>query len=651
MGFYLSEGCATSCKGKPTGVIFTVGTHETDLIQSILDVVRSLYPGTLPSIKLSDCSDNCTQIFVYNAEMSRDLVGICGKLAHGKKISSEWLNSASPEEILSLIGAYVSGDADIHKTTQRVRACSVSLDLLQQIQFLGSRTGLSGFIVEHGQKVGESNFVLFKDGTTHEIISRHQAHVLHFDVASSKKICGYTTKHKFQKRPVATGDLKFFNDKKITFINKIESDSYSGKVYNLEVEDDHSYIIDGTVLVANCEHIQIPALSKGFIVDAIARDLGRTCYIDILVATDRKHTMLVGDIEAGRMNSMSMGCISLFTICTKCGNLASDDSQLCPCITVDGKGSKYLDENGAEHIVSELIGHVAVPNSNQFIEASWVKNPAFKGAQRRNFLNHGDAAVATMIDGAAKVYDLRRDIIDVDLSGVARAASTIRKAEKEESPVPDERDEMDTPSNNPSDDSESSLEDSPTDNIDDIDAGLDDAGASSGDNIDAMLGKAQEMLLETLVQKLSDKLAPKPEDVGTATPAASDVLSGNDNIVRSSEEFARRVSSTFRNHKDIIKWATWAYRTVHVGGLRAIKSARMTPQELIVLSWIEDTVKGQRYPADLYKLSMRVGPAKSFPSEASFLASCRLAAGRSLSGAELSFMSWKGKIASLSVNF
>ena len=49
------------------------------------------------------------------------------------------------------------------------------------------------------------------------------------------------------------------------------------------------------------EHIQLPELSKGFIVDAISRDLGKTCYIDILVGTDRKHGKLVSDILSGEM--------------------------------------------------------------------------------------------------------------------------------------------------------------------------------------------------------------------------------------------------------------------------------------------------------------------------------------------------------------
>jgi len=65
------------------------------------------------------------------------------------------------------------------------------------------------------------------------------------------------------------------------------------------------------------EHLQIESLSKGKILDAVARPVeykdekGRKAnifYIDLLVATDRKHDDLVRKITAGELTTMSMGC-------------------------------------------------------------------------------------------------------------------------------------------------------------------------------------------------------------------------------------------------------------------------------------------------------------------------------------------------------
>jgi len=65
------------------------------------------------------------------------------------------------------------------------------------------------------------------------------------------------------------------------------------------------------------EHVQIPELSKGKILDAVLRPVVYTSktgkkadvyYTDILVATSRKHNDLIRKIESGELTTMSMGC-------------------------------------------------------------------------------------------------------------------------------------------------------------------------------------------------------------------------------------------------------------------------------------------------------------------------------------------------------
>lgn len=134
------------------------------------------------------------------------------------------------------------------------------------------------------------------------------------------------------------------------------------------------------------EHIQVPELSKGKVIDAVPRDLGDTIYVDILVATHRRHTQLVKQIKSGHMNTLSMGCQIDFSICSKCGNLAHEESDLCDHI-VNNKGGTFVDEDGNERIICELCGHRDQPDSVEFIEASWVADPAFEGAVLQDVLN------------------------------------------------------------------------------------------------------------------------------------------------------------------------------------------------------------------------------------------------------------------------
>jgi len=387
------------------------------------------------------------------------------------------------------------------------------------------------------------------------------------------------------------------------------------------------------------EHIQLPELSKGFIVDAIARDLGKSCYVDILVATDRKHNQLVSDILSGAITGLSMGCISLFTICTKCGNVAADDSQICPCVAYDGKLSKFIDESGKEQIVAELIGHISVPQSNQFIEASWVRNPAFRGAVRRNFLNPDSNQLATTLSNAKLVYEIRQQIPEME--GLKKAASTRFAQQDQDMPSQDEafgqgdQGDQGAQDEEPADQGQGQ-EQTPE--------------APKSDKLDELIGKVQEQLLETLVQGLGEKLKPKPEDVGTVKTPPVDLLGGsdsNDNLVKSSASFDRVVRQKFPKHPALVKWASRIYRIVHEGGVSGIHRASLTPRDLLILSWIEDRCRGREYSADLYKIAMTVGPLKSFPSRTSYIAACKMKLGRELTPNEQQFLEWKGRISSI----
>jgi hypothetical protein len=395
------------------------------------------------------------------------------------------------------------------------------------------------------------------------------------------------------------------------------------------------------------EHIQLPELSKGFIVDAVARDLGSSCYIDILVATDRKHDQLVSDILAGTITGLSMGCISLFTICSKCGNVASDDSQLCPCISYEGKHTEFIDESGNKQKIAELIGHVSVPNSNQFIEASWVRNPAFRGAVRRNFLNADMPHVASKLNNAIELNSSR----DFNILGQQTRAASLKTAQQDQG-GDQGGDDLDL---------DALLDDSGSDQAQSsqgADQAAQDAqqssesgstGGKKSDKIDALLEKVQEQLLSIMVDKLGEKLQPKPEDVGSVMVSSPPNLqSQNDSMIRgASVKFDEKLATVFPNSPKLVRWASAAHKIVHVGGLKEIKKAALKPNDLIVLSWIEDRVKGKNYSSDLYKLAMTVGPMSDYSSENVFLIACEQTAGRRLTKRELNFLTWKGKIASI----
>lgn len=393
------------------------------------------------------------------------------------------------------------------------------------------------------------------------------------------------------------------------------------------------------------EHIQLPALSKGFIVDAIARDVGNSCYIDILVATDRKHAKLVSDILSGKINSLSMGCISLFTVCTRCGNVAADDSTLCSHVMYDGKGSNFIEEDGQEYRLAELIGHVTVPDSNQFIEASWVHNPAFRGAVRRSFLNEdeivGNLGFATRLSESSELAEMRTG--GMEFSVPSRSASTkSRVALGDDPPLGDAKDDApgDAPAGDdaPSGGDDEDVSDSELSFDADSDTTLDDKPASSKDKIQGLADKIKEQVLQLVVDDLSDELKPTAEEVGTAAPPPDMDL--NDTLLA----FDSQLQKKFAGHIKLIRWASSVNRD-----LRRTRSYRKySSRDLVLFSWIEDVVRGKAHDPSFYAVAMDVGALDAYPSQNSFLANCSIKLNRPMSAKIEKFFLDKGRIASLS---
>ncbi len=150
------------------------------------------------------------------------------------------------------------------------------------------------------------------------------------------------------------------------------------------------------------EHVQVPELSKGKLLDAVARPIhlktpkgeADVYYIDILVATNRKHSDLVKKIASGELTTMSMGCLADYVQCSKCGKVLGDNEVNCRHLD-DEILHKYVDKRGIQRVVAELCGRtimkdgkrVGDPKSCKFIEASWVARPAFTGAVLNHYIS------------------------------------------------------------------------------------------------------------------------------------------------------------------------------------------------------------------------------------------------------------------------
>lgn len=139
-----------------------------------------------------------------------------------------------------------------------------------------------------------------------------------------------------------------------------------------------------------CDHLQVPSLSKGKILDAVLREVdhgGEKIWVcDILVATSRRHKSLVERIERGELNTMSMGATANFVQCSICGKIFDTRKEERLCEHLARNLGEEIDYGGKKKKCAELCGAIDpatgeyIPDSCVFIEASWVEQPAFEGA-------------------------------------------------------------------------------------------------------------------------------------------------------------------------------------------------------------------------------------------------------------------------------
>lgn len=423
------------------------------------------------------------------------------------------------------------------------------------------------------------------------------------------------------------------------------------------------------------EHLQIPEMSKGKIIDAAARDIGDSIYVDILVATDLKHQPLIRAIESGQLQTLSMGCQVGFTICTKCGNSAQDETQLCPHIRYL-KGNTYIDGLGRVRKIAELCGHItAEPGSVKFIEASWVANPAFTGAVLRNILSPGERAMLKDRLQLAMAMPTRQ----ADPNAMVRAAKLLQSNGETVIPRPfvapaqGRRGEYLPPGYENRVHASGAEFRAPTnvrpgttklgvvepltygfDQGDDFGGGQgggqgQEAAPKSDENpMDKAISEMAEMIREKALAKVRDEMG--KEDVPRVdlsenrndtlvkqAVSKSPIWKGIAKVVLASVNDpakARRVLAGLMLHK--------------AGGWRSVQAdGTFSGHEMLAISRFLDRFSGTPRMAGegrVYRTVLAVGGASSYGDVESYLAACRRAMGRDLTGTEKDALVAKGRI-------
>lgn len=353
------------------------------------------------------------------------------------------------------------------------------------------------------------------------------------------------------------------------------------------------------------EHVQVEDLSKGRIIDAVARDIGDSIYIDILVATDRRHRELVADIESGKLTTLSMGCSVEETVCTKCGNVAVDETELCECVKY-AKGNRFIDERGRQHRIAELCGHESIDPTGgvTFIEGSWVASPAFTGAVMRNII----APEHLSARAARRVQEVLASPPPEWVDGQRKAASETMEAQEPAvvGRVSERRAQFDF--GEPAEEG----------------GGGEQQEQAAPSKLDTLQDVIEQEVVNRVERRIREQLSkkekaeePSPED-STAAP--------NDNVIR---QATQRVA-----------------RQAYAASVDALVRMASSDADLMNRVAILDRSFGVQAPIPLYRAVLTAGPLSKHGSTEGFLKACRGALGRPFGPSEAAALIRLGRILS-----
>lgn len=327
LGYFLAEGSFLKYKGKPVEVQFNFSLEERDTFAAeTVKLLREAFPEANEPWVQDRPERNTCVVHICGTDVAQWFKTHGGEYSYKKRLSCEAVNLPS-EELKHLLGTWINGDGWISQ--RRTAGSTTSYDLACQLHLAMARCGIRARMYCSVDHQSTEAFQIVGSGLVESRgpqTGRRPVYTLDLGQEQGDALLGSCTK----VQPSKLNQIQGMGGNLFYAITSVEKEWYSGPVHNMEVDEDHTYLVEG-VAVHNCT--------------------------------------------------------TAHTTCTKCGNVAVDENEICNHIRYE-KGNTFYDEQGMPCKVAELCGHESEDPTGgvQFIEASWVKVPAFTGAVMRNIL-------------------------------------------------------------------------------------------------------------------------------------------------------------------------------------------------------------------------------------------------------------------------
>jgi hypothetical protein len=212
VGIYLAEGSFGT-----RHINFSLHKDEVDYQNRILEYFKNLgFNGTIRKT-----SENGVNVEINSTSLSLWLPEFLGKKCYNKSIPNIFMN-LPPHKLISLIQGIYDGDGNKNCNEIGQTSKMLALQIVEILHKLGKQPHL-----RHQQ----SNF-LTKNGN-----KRKLCYVVNWE---EETLVRNNRKNSWE-----------FKEELLTRVKNVSKEYYSGKVYNLEVEDRHTYVVEN-IVVHNC---------------------------------------------------------------------------------------------------------------------------------------------------------------------------------------------------------------------------------------------------------------------------------------------------------------------------------------------------------------------------------------------------------------
>ena len=318
-GYFLAEGHIED-KITKTYLSFTLNIKEKEIAKDISKIVEDLFKI---DVKIKEIPEKHTLIvFVYSVVLTRWFKSLFGNGAESKKLP-EFIMQLPIEKQKSLIEGLWKGDGyvNIKRAGPRAGYVTISYQLVQQIKTLLLR-----------QKIAPSIYI-DKEKTVNGI-NHKKSYRIHIGQRDSLirlcKILGI----EYHPKSFTSVDSWFDNNYMHTQITSFGSRDYNGDVYNLEVDNAHSYTSEA-FCVHNCGDIMKVYIKVGkrrkkdkeekFIKNIKFKTLGCAAAIATSsMVTELAKGKSLEDAEKITRDDVASALGSLPPIKMHCSNLAAD---------------------------------------------------------------------------------------------------------------------------------------------------------------------------------------------------------------------------------------------------------------------------------------------------------------------------------------